>query len=95
MGGYHSWNTFFTGLLYMVVVISGGYYIAQGSLRPTELAIYILYINIYVQPLEVLINFTEQFQRGYAGFKRFIDVLDTPPDIVEKPHAVPLASGGN
>ena len=90
MGGYHSWNTFFTGLLYMVVVISGGYYIAQGSLRPTELAIYILYINIYVQPLEVLINFTEQFQRGYAGFKRFIDVLDTPPDIVEKPHAVPL-----
>lgn len=90
MGGYHAWNSFFTGLLYMVVVISGGYYIAMGDLQLTALAIYILYINIFVQPLEVLINFTEQFQRGYAGFKRFIDVLDTAPDIVDRPGAQPL-----
>lgn len=90
MGSYHAWNSFFSGLLYMVVIITGGYYIAQGSLHVTELAIYILYINIYVHPLEVLINFTEQFQKGFAGFKRFVDVLETAPDIVEKPDAVPL-----
>jgi ATP-binding cassette subfamily B protein len=90
MGSYHAWNSFFSGLLYMVVIITGGYYIAHGSLHVTELAIYILYINIYVHPLEVLINFTEQFQKGFAGFKRFVDVLETAPDIVEKPDAVSL-----
>lgn len=90
MGGYHAWNSLFTGFLYMVVIISGGYYIAHGTLQLTELAIYILYINIYVHPLEVLINFTEQLQKGYAGFKRFLDVLDTVPEIVDKPNALPL-----
>lgn len=90
MGGYHAWNSLFTGFLYMVVIISGGYYIAHGTLQLTELAIYILYINIYVHPLEVLINFTEQLQKGYAGFKRFLDVLDTAPEIVDKPSAQPL-----
>jgi len=90
MGSYHSFNSFFTGLLYIVVIVTGGLFIAEGSLAITELAIYILYINIFINPLEVLINFTEQFQKGYAGFKRFMDILDTEPDIVEKPDAIEL-----
>ncbi|RNC29825.1 MAG: putative multidrug export ATP-binding/permease protein [Candidatus Dichloromethanomonas elyunquensis] len=90
MGGYQAWNSFFAGLLYIVVVVSGGYFIAQGSLQVPELAIYILYINIYVNPLEVLINFTEQFQKGFAGFSRFMDILGTAPEIVDKPGAIPL-----
>ncbi len=92
MGGYHAWNSFFTGLLYIVVIVSGGVAIAGGTLRITELAIYLLYINIYIQPLEVLINFTEQFQKGFAGFKRFADILDTAPDVMNKPGALPLGS---
>ncbi|WP_089609852.1 ABC transporter ATP-binding protein [Dehalobacterium formicoaceticum] len=90
MGGYHAWNSLFTGLLYIVVIVSGGYFIAEGTLRVTELVIYILYINIYVNPLEVLINFTEQFQKGFSGFKRLTDILETQPEIVDKPDAVPL-----
>ncbi len=92
MGGYHAWNSFFGGLLYIVVIVSGGVFIANGSLRVTELAIYILYINIFVNPLEVLINFTEQFQKGYAGFKRFSEVLETKPDVEDKPGAMPLTN---
>ncbi|KUO58115.1 MAG: thiamine ABC transporter permease [Gracilibacter sp. BRH_c7a] len=92
MGGYHAWNSFFTGLLYIVVIVFGGIFIADGSLGVTGLAIYILYINIYVRPLEVLINFTEQFQKGFAGFKRFVDILDTAPDIQDKPGAIPLGN---
>jgi len=88
MGGYHAWNSFFTGLLYIVVIVFGGIFIADGSLGVTGLAIYILYINIYVRPLEVLINFTEQFQKGFAGFKRFVDILDTAPE----PGAIPLGN---
>jgi ATP-binding cassette subfamily B protein len=90
MGGYHAWNSFFSGLLYIVVIVSGGLSIADGSLTLTELVIYLLYINIFVQPLEVLINFTEQFQKGFAGFKRFVEIMETKPDIIENPNALPL-----
>ncbi|HWQ41719.1 MAG TPA: ABC transporter ATP-binding protein [Desulfosporosinus sp.] len=92
MGNFHAWNAFFEGLLYVVVIVSGGLFIAQGSLKITDLAIYVLYINIFINPIDVLINFTEQFQKGYAGFKRFIEVVDTQPDIVDKVGAEPLTN---
>ncbi|MDQ7095367.1 ABC transporter ATP-binding protein [Desulfosporosinus sp. PR] len=91
MGSFYAWNSFFEGLLYIVVVVSGGFFIALGSLKITDLAIYVLYINIFINPIDVLINFTEQFQKGYAGFKRFVEVLDTEPQIVDKAHAKPLS----
>jgi len=90
MGNFHAWNSFFEGLLYVVVIVSGGVFIAEGSLKITDLAIYVLYINIFINPIDVLINFTEQFQKGYAGFKRFMEVVDTQPDIVDKAGAKPL-----
>ncbi|HEY8908667.1 MAG TPA: ABC transporter ATP-binding protein [Desulfosporosinus sp.] len=92
MGSFHAWNSFFEGLLYVVVIVSGGVFIAQGSLKITDLAIYVLYINIFINPIDVLINFTEQFQKGYAGFKRFMEVLETMPDIVDKAGAKPLTN---
>lgn len=52
--------------------------------------IYVLYINIFINPIDVLLNFTEQFQKGFAGFKRFIEVLETQPEIVDKAEAKPL-----
>lgn len=90
MGSFHAWNSFFEGLLYVVVVVTGGIFIAKGSLKPSDLALYILYINIFINPIDVLINFTEQFQKGYAGFKRFVEVLETQPDIVDKEGAQAL-----
>jgi ATP-binding cassette, subfamily B, bacterial len=90
MGNFYAWNSFFEGLLYVVVVVSGGLFISLGSLKITDLAIYILYINIFINPIDVLINFTEQFQKGYAGFKRFIEVLETQPEILDKEGAESL-----
>ena len=90
MGSYHAWNSFLQGLLYIVVVVTGGIFIAKGSLRASDLAVYVLYINIFMNPIDVLINFTEQFQKGYAGFKRFVEVLETEPDIEDAPDAKPL-----
>lgn len=90
MGNFHAWNSFFEGLLYIVVIVTGGLNIAKGNLRPTDLAVYILYINIFINPINVLINFTEQFQKGYAGFKRFVEILETHPDIQDEPRAKPL-----
>jgi ATP-binding cassette subfamily B protein len=92
MGSFHAGNNFFEGLLYATVLVSGGFFIANGSLQLTDLAVYALYIGIFINPLDVLINFTEQFQKGYAGFKRFVEVLQTEPEIVDKKDAVPLTN---
>ncbi len=90
MGNFHAWNSFFEGLLYVVIIVSGGVFIADGSLKISDLAIYVLYVNLFINPIDVLINYTESFQKGYAGFKRFIEVLETAPDIVDKAGAKPL-----
>lgn len=90
MGTFQAGNNFFTGMLYTAVLVSGGFFVANGTLRLTDLAIYALYIGIFVAPIDVLINFTEQFQKGYAGFKRFMEVIHTEPDIKEKSGAPAL-----
>lgn len=90
MGRYQAGNAFFEGLLYIVILVSGGIFIAQGTLSATDLAVYALYINIFVNPIDLLINFTELFQKGYAGFKRFLEVVETQPEIVDKKEAAEL-----
>lgn len=92
MGSFQAGNGLFQGLLYTAVLVSGGYFIANGSLEIADLAVYALYIGIFMNPIDVLINFTEQFQKGYSGFKRFLEVVNTVPEITERPNAVPLTN---
>ena len=92
MGEYHATNGFFQGVLYIAVLVSGGYFVAKGSLDPTDLAIYALYINVFLNPINLLINFTEMLQKGYTGFARFKEVMDVDPDITDAPDAVELNS---
>jgi len=90
MGGYMAGNFFFQGLFYTIIIVVGGILIAKDELVTTDLALYVLYVNIYMNPIELLLNFTEQFQKGYAGFRRFIEVLDTEPEIVDAVEATEL-----
>lgn len=90
MGLFQGGNNFFQGLLYITILVGGGYFIAQGSLEPIALATYALYINIFVTPIEVLVEFTEMLQKGYSGFKRFHEVMETQPDIQDTEHSKPL-----
>ncbi len=90
MGSFRAGTSFFEGLLFITVLISGGLFIAQGTLHLSDLAVYALYINIIINPIDVLIEFTEQFQKGYSGFRRFIEVVETKPDIVDEPGAIEL-----
>lgn len=92
MGAFHAANSLFMGVLYTITVVGGGYFVAQGTLAVTDLAIYALYIGIFIAPVEQLINFTETLQKGYAGFRRFIEVLAVRPDIRNKPDAKPLGA---
>jgi ATP-binding cassette subfamily B protein len=90
MGSFFAGNGLFQGLLYTAVLISGGFFVAEGTMEVADLAVYALYIGIFMNPIDVLINFTEQFQKGYSGFKRFMEVVNTAPEILEKPGAVAL-----
>ena len=92
MGAFHAVNSVFTGVLYTVTIVGGGYFVATGGLAVSDLAIYALYIGIFLSPIEQLINFTEQFQKGYAGFRRFMEVLAVRPDVRNRPGALPLAA---
>ncbi|MEB1813289.1 ABC transporter ATP-binding protein [Adlercreutzia mucosicola] len=91
LGAFHAMNSLFMGVLYTVTVVGGGYFVAQGTLAVTDLAIYALYIGIFISPVEQLINFTETLQKGYAGFRRFMEVLDEHPDVANRPGAASLA----
>jgi ATP-binding cassette subfamily B protein len=92
MGRFFSGNQFFQGLLYLSVILAGGFAISNGKLSASDLVVYILYINIFINPIDKLVNFTEQFQRGITGFERFIEVMETEPEIVDAKNAVELTN---
>ncbi len=88
MGRFFSGNNFFQGILYLSVILSGGLFINAGTLMVSDLIVYILYINIFLNPIQKLINFTEQFQKGLTGFERFLEIMNTIPDIKDEPNAI-------
>ena len=82
---------FCIALFNIVVLASGGYLIYRGSLDPLLLVTFMLYVTAFTNPIRKLSNFAEQYVMGMAGFTRFLEVLDTKPDIVDKPDAVTLS----
>ncbi len=90
MGFFNAVSSTLTGLLYTVVIVLGGYLVAQGELGASDLAIFALYIGILATPIETLINFTEVFQKAAAGFKRFCEIVDCAPDVADRPGAPDL-----
>ncbi len=92
MALFFSGNNFFEGMMYVAVLVAGGFLIASGQLTGEDLAIYALYISIFINPVNVLVEFTEQLQKGMAGLERFMEVMDTEPSIVDKPGAKELSN---
>lgn len=90
MGGYHSGLTAFTMSITVVVILAGGVMITKGTGTITDLITFLLYINVFTDPIKTLIDFTEQFQNGYSGFERFMEMISVVPDIKDEPDAKPL-----
>ena len=90
MGRFHATNSFFQGLLYIAILTSGAYCIANKTLTPTELAVYALYIGLFLGPVDQLLHFTEMFMRGFSGFRRFYEILNCQPDVKDLPNAIEL-----
>ena len=87
MGSFMGWNLFFQGMMYLVTLVYGGYLIAQGLMAPADLAMYALYIGIFINPIQILVELIETMQKGMSGFRRFLDVMETEPEITDAPDA--------
>ena len=90
MGVYTATYGLLSGVLYVIVVLLGGWLVAQGQLQPVDMATFALYISLFCTPLETLVNSAETYQKAIAGFKRMDEVLSTAPDIQDKPGAMDL-----
>lgn len=90
MGSFMSGNLFFQGLMYLVTLVFGGWLIAKGQMETADLAMYALYIGIFISPIQILVELTEMMQKGLSGFRRFLSVVETEPDIVDAEDAKPL-----
>ena len=90
MGEFMSSNLFFQGMMYLVTLVYGGYLIANNELSAADLAMYALYIGIFISPIQILVELMEMMQKGLSGFRRFLDVMETKPEIQDAPDAVEL-----
>lgn len=90
MAIYHSGLNLFISLINVGVIGFGGLFIVKDLIGIGDLLTFLLYVNNLVDPVKKLINFTEQFQNGITGFERFMEILETEPDIIDSQNAKEL-----
>lgn len=90
MGAYNSGLGAMITMVTVVIVVTGAVSIANGSMEAADLITFLLYVNNCTDPIKKLVNFTEQFQNGYSGYERFLEIMAVEPDIADKEHALPL-----
>lgn len=90
MGTFMSSDLFFQGMMYLTTLIYGGYLIAMGQMQAADLAMYALYIGIFISPIQILVELVEMLQKGLSGFRRYLEVVETEPEIQDKEGAIDL-----
>ena len=90
MAGFQATTKLFEGLMYISVIIIGSIFLKNGIIKVEDFAAYILYIATLTTSIRTILNFTEQFQNGLTGLERFIEIMDTPADIVDENDACEL-----
>ena len=90
MGIFQSGVGVFSTLIQVNVIIAGAILIAYSKINISDLITFLLYINVFTDPIRTLVDFTEQFQNGYTGFERFREIMDIEPDIKDSENAVEL-----
>ena len=92
MGLYNSGLGALTTLVTIVVLVAGASLMTGGRMKVADLVTFLLYINNFTDPIKKLINFTEQFQNGYSGYERFLEIMDVEPDITDAKDAQHITS---
>jgi ATP-binding cassette subfamily B protein len=92
MGQFVSVNGFMQGMMYLSVILTGGYFVTTGDILAVDVILYVLYISMFLDPIKMLISFTEQFQKGMTGFTRMLEILDTEPVVKDRPGAIEVGA---
>ncbi len=90
MAAFGTGTRLFDGLMYLVVIVAGGLFLVYGRISAGDLVAYMLYVTTLIATIRRIVEFAEQFQRGMTAIERFLEIMDTPAEITEKPGAVPL-----
>ncbi len=90
MGGFHTSNRFFEGFMYLIVIIAGSIFMRREIINAADMTAYLLYVGSLFASIRTILQFTEQFQRGITGIERFVEILDTKPEITQKDDAYDL-----
>ncbi|MFI3254919.1 MAG: ABC transporter ATP-binding protein [Eubacteriales bacterium] len=93
---YNAMATFMSGMGFLtnfsngLVLVVGGLCVMHETMSMSDLVLFLLYINIILQPVQRLTNFTQQFEQGMSGFRRFAEIMDTEVDIVDSTNGIAL-----
>ncbi|MEG1972318.1 MAG: ABC transporter ATP-binding protein, partial [Oscillospiraceae bacterium] len=88
MAQFSSTTSFITDIFNVVVLSAGGYFLCVGKITAADYSAFIISVNLFINPLTMLIEFVEQYQNGVTGFKRFLEIMDEPsekenPDVID------------
>lgn len=90
MSHFHTMVGLFSNAFYLVTLVGGSYFVIQGEMSAGNLTAFILYVNLFLSPLQKITNLIETYQRGMAAFTRFVEIMNVKPDIQDKPDAAVL-----
>ena len=92
MGMFNTSTRVFDGLMYLVVILGGGYFLMEQQILPGDMVAYVMYVSTLIATIRRIIEFAEQFQRGITGIERFIQIMDADIEIFDEPDAKELAN---
>lgn len=90
MAGFNTINRIFDGLMYLILIASGGFFLMKGEIGPEDLIVYVMFIQSLLATVRRIIEFTEQFQKGMTGIERFAEIMAIEPDIKDKEDALEI-----
>ena len=90
MAGFNAVTRNFDGIMYLIVIIAGGFYMMAGEILPGDMIVYIMYVTTMVATVRRIIDFTETFQKGTTGIERFREIMSIESEIEDKEGAVEL-----
>ena len=90
MGGFHTSTRFFEGFMYLLVIVAGGIFMIKNIINAADITAYLLYVGTLFASIRTILQFTEQFQKGMTGIERFVEIMDTKPEITQKENAYDL-----
>lgn len=90
MAGFQSSTRLFDGIMYIIVVVAGAFFMLHGMISPADYIAYLMFVSTLLTSIRRIVEFSEQFQMGMSGIERFTEIMDTAPDITDSPDAKPL-----